>query len=95
MVLGSFYSYTFFVFQSSEVNKTIMTVAVQPEMVVPLPKSFDPDPCDCSIQILIVENLCPPDDPSSRSQLLLEVFEMLNIYCASTFAMRPYQGLHS
>ena len=33
------------------------------------------------------------DDLSSRSQLLIEAFEILNIYFASTFAMRPYQAL--
>ena len=30
------------------------------------------------------------DESSSRSQLLLGAFEILNIYCASTFAIRPY-----
>ena len=33
------------------------------------------------------------DDLSSRSQMLLEAFEILNIYSASTFATRPYQAL--
>ena len=33
------------------------------------------------------------DESSSRSQLLLGAFEILNIYCASTFAIRPYQAL--
>ena len=33
------------------------------------------------------------DNPNSRSQLLLEAFEILNIYSASTFATRPYQAL--
>ena len=33
------------------------------------------------------------DDLSSRSQLLIEAFEILNIYFASTFATRPYQAL--
>ena len=32
-------------------------------------------------------------DLSSRSQLLIEAFEILNIYFASTFATRPCQAL--
>ena len=33
------------------------------------------------------------DDPNSRSQLLLEAFEILNIYFASTFGTSPFQAL--
>ena len=41
----------------------------------------------------LVEFVSQHDDLSSRSQLLIEAFEILNIYFASTFAMRPYQAL--
>merc|ERR1712012_279176 len=33
------------------------------------------------------------DDLSSRSQLLIEAFEILNIYSASTFGPSPFQAL--
>ena len=33
------------------------------------------------------------DDPNSRSQLLLEAFEILNIYSASAFGSSPFQAL--
>ena len=33
------------------------------------------------------------DDLSSRSQLLIEAFEILNIYFASTFGPSPFQAL--
>ena len=33
------------------------------------------------------------DDLNNRSQLLLEAFEILNIYSASTFGSSPFQAL--
>ena len=43
---------------------------------------------------MIVENTdLKYDDLSSRSQLLIEAFEILNIYFASTFGTSPVQAL--
>ena len=51
---------SFFVFQSTEINKTIMTCSCCSHRDgCSSPQNFDPDPFDCSIQILIMQNLCP------------------------------------
>ena len=40
-----------------------------------------------------MHDLLSLDVPNSRSQLLLEAFEILNIYSASTFGLSPFQAL--